>query len=294
MKKIGVVANTTKPEWLPTARSIVELLMERGVEVALEPKEAAHVLFGREAPKRRRRLSDSDMVVSLGGDGTFLKAVRLIGERDVPIAGVNLGGLGFLAEFSAGDFVRCLEKILDGDYRIDERMTLKACLLRDGETVRTERALNDVVISMVGVSRLGILEASIDDEYLSTYEADGLIVATPTGSTAYSLSANGPIVDPSLDAIVITPICPHALSNRPILIPPQKTAKICPLEIPEGAIVTMDGQTAFELLCGDVLSVSKSDRNVKLISTKETSYFEILRSKLGWGGRRNSSRGGRC
>jgi len=288
MRKVGVVVNTSKPNWLPTTRSIVELLSGCGVEVVLEPKEAAEALFPNGRPAGEGRLVDSDMVLSLGGDGTFLKTVRLVGERDVAIAGVNLGGLGFLAEFSAQDFLPSLRKILAGDYRIDERMTLRASLIRQGETLRIERALNDVVLTTTGVSRLAILETSIDDEYLTTYESNGLIVATPTGSTAYSLSAGGPIVDPAMGAIVLTPICPHALSNRPILIPPHRTVRICPLKIPEGAMITVDGQTAFELLCGDVVSVARSDKNVKLIATKEATYFGILRSKLGWGGRRNS------
>ncbi len=284
MKKIGIVPNTLKPNWLPAARSIIEFLSRRGVEVVVEPEDAAKVVFPQKPAHPHGRLADADMVLSLGGDGTFLRVVRLIGERDVPIAGVNLGGLGFLAEFSHEDFIPCLSKILAGDYRIDERMTLRSCLVRQGNTIREERALNDVVISITGVSRLAILETSIDDEYLTTYESDGLIVATPTGSTAYSLSAGGPIVDPALAAIVITPICPHALSNRPILIPPHRTVRIRPIEIPEGAMITVDGQTAFELLCGDEVTVAMSDKNVKLISTNEASYFEILRSKLGWGG----------
>jgi len=284
MRKIGIVANTSKPNWLSTARSIVEFLAGRGVEAIVEPQAAAAALFPEGTKPPEGRLTDSDMVLSLGGDGTFLNAVRIVGERDVPIAGVNLGGLGFLAEFSAHDFLPSLDRILSGDYRLQERMTLQARLVRQGETIRKDRALNDVVISTTGVSRLAILKTHIDDEYLTTYEANGLIVATPTGSTAYSLSAGGPIVDPALEALVLTPICPHALSNRPIMIPPHRTIGIVPVVIPEGAMVTVDGQTAVELLCGDVVAVSRSDRNVKLVTIDEASYFEILRSKLGWGG----------
>ncbi len=284
MKKIGIVANTSKPNWLETARCIVEFLAGRGVMVVIEPKEASSALFPDMKETQEGELAEADMVLSLGGDGTFLKAVRLVGEEDVPIAGVNLGGLGFLAEFSSEEFLPRLNKILSGDYRIDERMTLWACLVREDKTIRTERALNDVVINMTGVSRLAVLRTSIDEEYLTTYEADGLIVATPTGSTAYSLSAGGPIVEPSLEAIVLTPICPHSLSNRPILIPPHRAIQICPLKIPEGAIVTVDGQTAFPLLCGDVLTVAKGRKSVRMITMKETSYFQILRSKLGWRG----------
>ncbi len=284
MRKIGIVANTSKPNWLPTARSIVEFLSGHGVEVAVEPEEAVRPLSSKGTKPPQRGLMGSDMVLSLGGDGTFLKTVRLIGERDVPIVGVNLGGLGFLAEFSAQNFLPSLNRILAGDYRIHERMTLQASLVRQGETIRQDRALNDVVISTTGVSRLAILRAFVDDEYLTTYESCGLIVATPTGSTAYSLSAGGPIVDPALEALVLTPICPHALSNRPILIPPHRSIKIEPLKIPEGAVLTVDGQTGIDLLCGDLIAVGNSDKNVKLITTKQSSYFEILRSKLGWGG----------
>jgi len=284
MRKIGIVANTSKGNWLPTARAIVEFVAVRGVEVIVEPREAAAALFPESSYPPEGRLIDSDMVLSLGGDGTFLRAVRMVGERDVPIVGINLGGLGFLAEFSAHDFLSSLDGILVGDYRLQERMTLRACLVRQGETIHSERALNDVVISTTGVSRLAVLKTSIDGEYLTTYEADGLIVATPTGSTAHSLSAGGPIVEPALEALVLTPICPHALSNRPVVIPPHRTITIVPAQIPKGAIVTVDGQTGVELALGDVITVSKSDSNVKLVTVKETSYFEILRSKLRWGG----------
>ncbi len=284
MRRIGIVVNTSKPNWLLTVRSIVKFLAERRIGVVVEPEEAAAAILPERGKPPERGLVGSDMVLSLGGDGTFLRAVRLIGQADVPIAGVNLGGLGFLAEFAAEDFLSSLDKILTGEHGIDERMTLQACLVRRGKTIRKERALNDVVISMTGVSRLITLKTSIDEEYLTTYAADGLIVATPTGSTAYSLSAAGPIVDPALEALLLTPICPHSLSNRPILIPPDKTIKITPLEIPEGAMLTVDGQTGLDLVCGDAVTVAKSDRNVKLITTNQASYFEILRSKLGWGG----------
>ncbi len=289
MKKVGIVANTSKPNWLPTARSLVEFLKERGVEVHVEPEEAAAALFPGEREQPQPGIADSDMVLSLGGDGTFLNTVRVIGDHDVPIAGVNLGGLGFLAEFTAEDFVPSLGRILAGDYSLQERMTLKASLIRQGNAIRVERALNDVVFSTTGLSRLAILKTSIDNEYLTTYEANGLIVATPTGSTAYSLSAGGPIVDPSLEALLLTPICPHALSNRPIVIPPHRKIGIEPLKIPEEAMITVDGQTAFELVCGDTLLVSRSERSVKLITIQGASYFEILRSKLRWGGAKEIS-----
>jgi NAD+ kinase len=291
MRKIGIVANTSKPNWLQAARSIVDFLLGRGLEVLVEPENAREALFGEQAGQAGERLTESDMVFSLGGDGTFLSAVRLVGHRDVPIAGVNLGGLGFLAEFSASDFLSSLDRILAGDYRIQERMTLKASLARQGESVREERALNDVVISTTGVSRLATLRASIDNEYLTTYQSNGLIVATPTGSTAYSLSAGGPIVDPALEALLLTPICPHALSNRPILVPPHRTIRIDPLKIPGAAVVTVDGQTVLDFLGDDVLTVRSSEKRIKLITTNEASYFEILRSKLGWGGSKGNPDG---
>ena len=284
MKRIGIVANVSKAECLPMARSIVEALTRRGLEVVFEPKESAAAVFPDGPPPQNGQFAESEMVLSLGGDGTFLKSVRLVGEHDVPILGVNLGRLGFLAEFSAQDFVPSLDRILAGDYRIDERMALTATLIREGTAIRTERALNDVVVHVAGVSRLAVLETLIDNEYLTTYEADGLIVATPTGSTAYSLSAGGPIMDPSIAAIIITPICPHALSNRPIVVPSRRVVTVTPRYIPEGVTVTVDGQTVVEMFCGDALTVAASKKSVKLITTDEASYFEILRSKLGWGG----------
>jgi len=284
MRKVAIVANTSKPDWLSTARSIVRLLGKRSVEVIVEPEEAAGALFPERSESPEAPMAELDMVISLGGDGTFLRAVRFAGERDVPMAGVNLGGLGFLAEFSADTFLHSLDRILAGDYRIEERMTLQACLVREGKTIRKERALNDVVIRSSGLPRLAVLRTTVDDEYLTTYVSDGLIVATPTGSTAYSLSAGGPVVEPSLEALLVTPICPHASPNRPILIPPHRTIRIVPVKVPEGAMLAVDGQTGVELLCGDAVTVSRSDRNVRLITVNEAPYFEILRSKLGWGG----------
>lgn len=286
MRRIGIVANVSKADCLPMARSIVEALTQRGLEVIFEPKESAGAVFPEGPPPQKGQFGESEMVLSLGGDGTFLKAVRLVGEREVPILGVNLGRLGFLAEFSAQDFLPSLDRILAGDYRIDERMALSAALIRDGTPIRTERALNDVVVHVAGVSRLSVLETRIDDEYLTTYEADGLIIATPTGSTAYSLSAGGPIMEPSVAAIILTPICPHALSNRPIVVPPHRMVTVTPQYIPEGVTVTVDGQTVVEMFCGDILTVAASSKSVKLITTDEASYYEILRSKLGWGGSR--------
>ena len=284
MKRIGIVANVSKADCLPMARSIVEALTKRGLEVVFEPKEAAAAVFPDGPPPQNSPFAESEMVLSLGGDGTFLKAVRLVGEQEVPILGVNLGRLGFLAELSPQDFLPSLDRILAGDYRIDERMALSATVLRQGTALRTERALNDVVVHVAGVSRLSVLETRIDNEYLTTYEADGLILATPTGSTAYSLSAGGPIMEPSAAAIIVTPICPHALSNRPIVVPPHRMVTVTPRYLPEGVTVTVDGQTVVEMVCGDILTVAASNKSVKLITTDEASYYSILRSKLGWGG----------
>jgi NAD+ kinase len=284
MKTIGIVVNISKPNWLPKAHSIVEFLVGRGLQVAVEPPQARAALFPEGGTSAENQVVDADMVLSLGGDGTFLKTVRIVGDREIPILGINLGGLGFLAEVSADDSLSSLEKILAGDYQVEERMTLQASLMRDEESVSEESALNDVVIGTTGLSRLANLEVCIDEEHLTTYESDGLILSSPTGSTAYSLSAGGPIVHPALEALLLTPICPHALSNRPLLVPPERKIKVHLREIPEGAMLTVDGQKGLALSCDDVITVARSSRRVRLITTNQASYFEILRSKLGWGG----------
>jgi NAD+ kinase len=224
-------------------------------------------------------------IIVLGGDGTLLSVVRLMGENQVPILGVNLGGLGFLTEITLDNLYKVLEGLIQGDYKCHRRMTLHIDVVREGEMVANFTVLNDAVINKGTLARIIDLETTINDEYLTTFKADGVIISTPTGSTAYSLSAGGPIVYPSLQTIVITPICPHTLTNRPIIIPDDAIIKATLNSRNEEVILTLDGQVGFSLNFGDTVEVRKGGNAILLIESPYKSYFEVLRTKLRWGER---------
>ena len=226
-----------------------------------------------------------EAILVLGGDGTLLSVVRLMGENQVPILGINLGGLGFLTEITLDNLYKVLEGLIQGDYKCHRRMTLHIRVLRKGEMAADFTVLNDVVINKGALARIIDLETTINNEYLTTFKADGLIISTPTGSTAYSLSAGGPIVYPSLETIVITPICPHTLTNRPIIIPDDAVIKSTLNSKDEEVMLTLDGQVGFSLQFGDTVEVQKGGNTILLIESPYKSYFEVLRTKLRWGER---------
>jgi NAD+ kinase len=228
------------------------------------------------------------MVVLLGGDGTLLSMADCIGATgsSAPILGVNFGSLGFLTEVTLPELYPSLEAALTGQARIEERMMLRSTTLREQGAHTDHIALNDVVINKAGHSRMIDLSVSIGDEFITRIKADGLIIATPTGSTAYNLAAGGPIVQPNLDALLITPIAPHTLTNRPIVIPAASTIRIQPImDGRDDVHVTMDGQTGFRLQAGDEIRVCRAERLLRLIRPSTRSYFEVLREKLKWGER---------
>lgn len=224
-----------------------------------------------------------DMAVVLGGDGTFLSVARFLEHRTTPIVGVNLGGLGFLTEISRENCHRDLEAILDGKYEIEERMRLQIRLEREGKEVFRRTVLNDAVINKAALARIVELRAFIDGRYLTHYRADGLIFSTPTGSTAYSLSAGGPIVYPSSRAVIMTPICPFTLANRPIILPASSTIRVEVGEPVRDTTLTCDGQVGCELGPLDKVTISAAMNPLRLIKTASIDYFEILRAKLKWG-----------
>lgn len=224
-----------------------------------------------------------DLVVVLGGDGTLLKAVRLYGTLEAPILGVNLGGLGFLTEIALDELRLLFEKILAGDYQTEPRMVLSARIIRDGEDHPTVSFLNDVVINKGALARIIDLETSIDGQFLTSYRGDGLIVATPTGSTAYNLAAGGPILHPSLKTIILTPICPFTLTNRPIIVQDNAVIDIRLGSKAKEVWLTFDGQVGYPLKEGDLVRVQKAVKSILLIKTPFKNYFEILRTKLKWG-----------
>lgn len=282
MQKIGIIAKPHRHEVKEILDALVPWLTERGIEVFLDADTAAAT--GRSSTFQKSKIpSLVEMIIVLGGDGTLLSVARLVEGKDALILGVNLGGLGFLTEITLDGLYPALEKILKKDFVIEERMLLKSHIHRQGERIAQSTVLNDVVVSKGSLARMINLDIYINYQLVTTLRADGLIISTPTGSTAYSLSAGGPIIHPSLDAIIITPICPHTLTNRPIVVPNNVEIEIILKSKDEGAVATFDGQVGFSLREEDVVEVKASDEKIRLIGSPEKNYFEILREKLTWG-----------
>lgn len=227
--------------------------------------------------------ADPDLLIVLGGDGTFLSAVRWVGGKRIPIMGVNLGSLGFLTEIAVEELFETLDALYEGTAPIERRMTLEGEVTRKGEVKERFRVLNDVVFSKTALARISDLEVWVDGLFLALYQADGLIFSTPTGSTAYNLSAGGPIVHPSVPAIVLAPICPHAMSHRPIILAPESKFEIRIRKKNGEVFVTLDGQSGFELEHEDVVTVRRSAEDVLMVRSPKRDYFSLLRTKLRWG-----------
>lgn len=230
-----------------------------------------------------------EIIIVLGGDGTLLNVARIAHPYDVPILAINLGSLGFLTEVSLPGLHVTLEKVLNGQFTIENRMLLNAVLWRDGQKVGDYSILNEVVINKGAVARIVDLEVHVDDHYMTSYRADGLIIATPTGSTAYSLSAGGPIIHPSMNALVLCPICPFALTNRPIVIPDQSEIKVKVTTENEDVRISPDGQAGCDMKQGDVLVVKKAENYIQLIQSPDRNFYQILREKLHWGKKADGS-----
>ncbi|HYL81170.1 MAG TPA: NAD(+)/NADH kinase [Candidatus Acidoferrum sp.] len=285
MQRIGIAAKPNKPEAAPILCELVPWLRERKCEIRLDHEAAAICPSAGPGLSRAEVVADADLAIVLGGDGTLLSIARLVGPREVPILGVNLGGLGFLTEITLQELFPTLETVLRGEFAVSRRLTMTARILRAREVVGSYEALNDVVVTKTAPSRIVDLEAYVNGEYLATFRADGLIVATPTGSTAYCLSAGGPIMYPSLPALVVIPICPHTLTNRPLVLPDSAEIEIMPAAVGEDVHLTVDGQVGVGLKHRDVVSLRRSDRTITLIKSPKLNYFELLRTKLKWGER---------
>ena len=230
---------------------------------------------------------DIGAIVVLGGDGTFLSVARFIGDRDIPMMGVKFGEVGFLAETTEEYLYPAIEALLQGDYIIRERARLRVSLVRNGKEMLTEDVLNDVVINKAALSRLASCAVYLDDNYLTTYRADGLIVAPPTGSTAYSLAAGGPVVHPDVPGIILAPICPFTLTNRPLIIPDHTPIEIRLEGSPEDIVLTLDGQAGVDMDPTDRIFIEKSPHSIKMISFSDQSYFKVLKTRLHWSGGRS-------
>jgi NAD+ kinase len=283
MKNIAIFAKVHDPRCQDVALQLIAWLHGRGLIPLVEAHLARHIGF------REAIITDipdkTDLVVVLGGDGTLISVARLIGDREVPILGVNLGSLGFLTEITLDELCSSVDRYMSGNYRISERMMLHVAVVRNGTVIEEKRVLNDVVINKGALARIIDLETTINGNYLTTYKGDGLIISTPTGSTGYSLSANGPILYPELECFAITPICPHTLTNRPIVVASDSLITIGLKCINEDVFLTLDGQVGVELKCGDEIRIRKAEKRTRLIISSSRDYFEILRTKLKWGER---------
>ena len=281
IRNVGIVSKPRREEILAVIPPLVQWLRGRDLEVFLDAETAAKCTASAHALSRGALARRAELVIVLGGDGTILAAARALENREIPILPVNLGGLGFLTSVTLDEMYPLLETVLDGNYQTSERMMLEAEVVRDGHAVEKQQALNDAVVTQVALARMMDFTVNVDATEMGSYSADGLIVATPTGSTAYSLAAGGPIVQPDLDAFVITPICPHMLTNRPLVVP---GSAVIDIGFPEETALhlTLDGQVGFDLRSADRVVIRKSPNRVKLVRPPGKSYYDILRSKLRW------------
>jgi NAD+ kinase len=288
VKRIGIVLKPHQPDALKTMCELTIWLAQRGItplggpeieRARIEQQTGCSV-----AEVAAEKLAASvDLILVLGGDGTMIATARRMGDTEVPVLGVNYGGLGYLAEFRIEELFSALESILAGEFRLDKRVMLDVELIRGEEQVTRNRVLNDVVINKSALARIIEIEAYLSQQFVNSFRADGLIVSTPTGSTAYNLSAGGPVIFPSMNAVVITPICPFTLSNRPIVVPDDDVIELRLKTEQEDVALTLDGQVGFPLKVEDRVVIRKSQTTFNLVQPANRNYFDVLRDKLRWG-----------
>ena len=282
-KRIGIISRPRRSNLAGVVPQLLHWLEQRGVTQVLDP-ETAGSLKGDGLGKTRHQVAEeADLLLVLGGDGTLLAAAREAASRGVPILPVNMGSLGFLTSFTVDELYPALEATLAGESTINERVLLFVERVNRGEILTQQRVLNDCVVHKGTLARMIELELYIDGGFVCRYRADGLIVATPTGSTAYSMSAGGPIVHPAVESILITPICPHTLSDRPVVVPDSSKIELRVAESSESVFLTLDGQTGVPMQVGDRVRLTRAPERLKLIQPPNKTYFEILRNKLKWG-----------
>ena len=288
IKRIGIVLKPNQPDALKTMCELTIWLSARGISLLGGPEiERQRITEQTGCPVEEvdpgKLAATADLILVLGGDGTMIATSRMMGDTEVPVLGVNYGGLGYLAEFRIEELYAALESILDGNYRLDKRVMLSVELVRGDESVTRNRVLNDVVINKSALARIIEIEAYLNQQFVNAFRADGLIVSTPTGSTAYNLSAGGPVIFPSMNAVVITPICPFTLSNRPIVVPDDAVIELRLKTEQEDVSLTLDGQVGFPLKVEDRVLIRKGKTTFNLVQPMNRNYFDVLRDKLRWG-----------
>jgi NAD+ kinase len=283
MARVAIVTKPHKEELSRILPELVAWLRAHGMEPLLDREGALQTDAAPSADRAEMVAWKPDLVIVLGGDGTLLAAARVFAASGTPILSVNLGYLGFLTEIKLGNLYPTLESWCAGCHDLDERTMLHAALWREGKEHSCYEALNEVVVSKGDIARMGEFHVELDGKSVAQFRADGVIVSTPTGSTAYTLAANGPILTPDVDAMVVTPICPHLLTLRPIVVRGDANLTVKVVGIPNLALLTVDGQQAVELRLGDELRCHRSKNTVKLVRISESGFFEALRSKLSWG-----------
>jgi len=281
--RVGILVNETKPQALELKAGLMGWLENKGVEVVCPGD--IYCLESTGMEDVRDSFRGLDLILVLGGDGTLIHASLVLAGLEVPLLGINLGHLGFLTSLEMDNLHEGLERFMAGEYRVEERMMLDVSLVREGEVLEEYLALNDAVVSKDAFARMVDIEIRIDGQKVDRYSADGLIIATPTGSTAYSLSAGGPIVVPSFSAMILTPICAHTLYSRPMVIPADALVEVELTKSSSEVMLTSDGQTGVRMRVGDSVRVRKSDRSVRFVKFGDRSFFDVLHEKLSSGGR---------
>ena len=283
IKTVGIISKPNSPagDLLP---KLIEWLSARGIILRIDEQTALYA-GGAKGMSRQEVPEGCDMVIVLGGDGTLLSAARAIGRREIPLFPVNLGGLGFLTAITVEELYPELERALRSEHRIARRKLMTAEVIRGGEVVASFDALNDAVLTKSEIARMIDLDTYVDEQFVCRYKADGLIIATPTGSTAYSLSAGGPIIFPSVPAICLTPICPHMLTNRPVIVPETSVIRVTSRGPDESVYLTIDGQVGIPIREHDVVVCHSSHHSLLLTRPPRMMFFDVLRQKLKWGER---------
>jgi NAD+ kinase len=280
MKRIGIIAKKGEPDAVKAVKNLMQWLKGKKFEFYIE-SEIASLLKIKGYPRKEIPFK-SDIIIVFGGDGTLLGVARLVGDLGIPILGVNLGGLGFITEINRGEIRKEINKVFLGKCGLEERIMLLADVYRGSKRVIRQNALNDVVLNKSALSRMFELDIAINGQYVSTFRADGLIISTPTGSTAHSLSAGGPILYPTLESFLITPICPHTLTSRPIVLPDTFVLEVT-IKCGDDVYLTLDGQVGFPLKENDRIVIKKAEYKTKFLVLHDRDYFRILKSKLKWG-----------